>query len=196
MDVSYLVEWVQDYGYVAMFLLNWIMLLGVPLPGETVAILSGAVTETGSFYAPFAFLCAYAGLMTSNLFTYYIGRLFAAQVLERLERPKFRNSARRFRSAFDRYGGWAVSFSFFLPGFRMVMPYVTGANRYPLNRYLLYAGTAGFIWSLLFFQVGRLFPALYEEILGELQRFLVVTAITVALAGIGFCFFRQKRLSR
>ncbi|AQQ53506.1 DedA family protein [Planococcus lenghuensis] len=196
MDITLFIDLMQDYGYVAMFLFNWVMLLGIPLPGETAAILSGVVTETGSFYAPLAFLCAYAGLLSSNLFTYFIGRVLAVRILERFEQSRLQNNVLRFRQAFDRYGGYAISFSFFLPGFRMVMPYVTGANRYPLPRYILYAGSASFVWSLIYFQLGRAFPAIYEEVLSELQRYLVIASITVLLGGIGVYMVRQRCLSR
>lgn len=196
MNVSLFIDLVQEYGYFAMFLFNWVMLLGIPLPGETAAILSGVVTETGSFYPPLAFLCAYTGLFTSNLFTYFIGRVLAARVLERLGRARGKNNMLRFRQAFDKYGGLAISFSFFLPGFRMVMPYVTGANRYPLPRYILYAGTASFFWSLIYFQVGRAFPGIYEEILTELQRYLIVASITIVIGGTGAYVIRRRCLLR
>ncbi|WP_232336885.1 DedA family protein [Planococcus lenghuensis] len=118
------------------------------------------------------------------------------RVMDRLHKSKMSKNVSRFQQAFDQYGGWAIVLSFFFPGIRMVMPYVTGASQYPFPRYLLYASVAGFAWLMIYFNLGRAFPEAYEEILPALQQYLVVLTIAVATIVAVVILVYRKYLSR
>ncbi|MGK7378158.1 DedA family protein [Planococcus sp. 1R117A] len=181
MDLTFLMELVQKYGYVSMFIFNWLLLFGMPLPNEVAASFSGVLTEISYFNPIYAFISAYLGLITSNTFAYFLGRVLGKRLLDRLNRTRLKGTIDRFTQFMDKHGKMAISFSFFLPGVRWAMPYVVGANRYPFMQYMLYAYTAGFVWMFIYFNLGRTFPYAYESILQNLQIFL--TALTVLIVG-------------
>ncbi|WKA57121.1 DedA family protein [Planococcus shenhongbingii] len=181
MDLTFLMELVQKYGYVSMFIFNWLLLFGMPLPNEVAASFSGVLTEISYFNPIYAFISAYLGLITSNTFAYFLGRVLGKRLLDRLNRTRIKGTIDRFTQFMDKHGKMAISFSFFLPGVRWAMPYVVGANRYPFMQYMLYAYTAGFVWMFIYFNLGRTFPYAYESILQNLQIFLI--ALTVLIVG-------------
>ncbi|MBT2582128.1 DedA family protein [Planococcus sp. ISL-109] len=192
MPLDLLWELVKEYGYVSMFLVNWLLLFGLPIPNEFAAAFSGVVTETSYFHPVPAFLAAYSGLITSNLFAYSIGRMFGSRLIEWLQTTFLGNGVKRFREFLSQKGNWAISFSFFLPGIRWAMPYVVGADRFPLPRYLLFAMPAGFVWMFVYFTLGRSFPYAYEAILSHLQWFLIALSATVIIALVIYLNFFRK----
>ena len=179
MDISFFIELVKEYGYFSMFVFNWLLLFGLPIPNEVAAAFSGVLTEISYFKPVYAFLSAYLGLITSNTFAYFIGRSLGHRLLNRLNRTRLKGPISRFSDFLEKRGEWAIAFSFFLPGIRWAMPYVVGANRFPFMRYLMFAYTAGFVWMFIYFNVGRMFPYAYESILENLQVFLTLLSVLV-----------------
>ena len=179
MDISFFIELVKEYGYFSMFVFNWLLLFGLPIPNEVAAAFSGVLTEISYFKPVYAFLSAYLGLITSNTFAYFIGRSLGHRLLNRLNRTRLKGPISRFSDFLEKRGEWAIAFSFFLPGIRWAMPYVVGANRFPFMRYLMFAYTAGFVWMFIYFNIGRMFPYAYESILENLQVFLILLSVLV-----------------
>ncbi|ANU10787.1 hypothetical protein A1A1_17740 [Planococcus antarcticus DSM 14505] len=179
MDISFFIELVKEYGYFSMFVFNWLLLFGLPIPNEVAAAFSGVMTEISYFKPVYAFLAAYLGLISSNTFAYFIGRSLGHRLLNRLNRTRLKQPISRFSKFLEKHGEWAIAFSFFLPGIRWAMPYVVGANRFPFMRYMLFAYTAGFVWMFIYFNVGRTFPYAYETILEHVQVFLILLSFFV-----------------
>lgn len=179
--IGFFVELVKEYGYVSMFIFNWLLLFGLPIPNEVAAAFSGVLTEISYFKPVYAFISAYLGLITSNTFAYLIGRMLGNRLIHRLNRTGLESAVSRFSLFLKKHGPSAISFSFFLPGIRWAMPYVVGANRYPFASYMLYAYTAGFVWMLIYFTIGRTFPYAYRSILENLQLFLIALSVLVVL---------------
>ncbi|OHX51091.1 alkaline phosphatase [Planococcus salinarum] len=196
MDLSFFMEIVKEYGYVSMFIFNWLLLFGMPIPNEVAAAFSGVLTEVSYFKPVYAFISAYLGLITSNTFAYFIGRLFGHRLLDRLSRTKLKKPIENFSSFLQKHGEIAISFSFFLPGIRWSMPYVVGANKYPFIKYMLYAYTAGFVWMMVYFNLGRTFPYAYNTILNHLQGFLILLSVAVIVLLLGHYYYRERKLRK
>ena len=195
MELSFFMEVVKEYGYVSMFIFNWLLLFGMPIPNEVAAAFSGVLTEISYFTPLKAFISAYLGLITSNTFAYFIGRYFGQKLLRRLNRTRLKKPIEEFSLFLDKRGEIAISLSFFLPGIRWAMPYVVGANKYPFLRYMLFAYTAGFVWMMIYFNLGRAFPYAYNSILAHLQGFLItLSVLLVLLAGVHM--YRERKLRK
>ncbi|EMF46873.1 YbfM [Planococcus halocryophilus Or1] len=117
MDISFLLELVQKYGYFSMFVFNWLLLFGLPIPNEVAAAFSGVLTEISHFNPFYAFLSAYAGLITSNTFAYFIGRSLGHRLLNRLNKTTLKQVISRFNNFLEKHGEWAIAFSFSCPEF-------------------------------------------------------------------------------
>lgn len=181
MDISFFIDLVKEYGYFSMFVFNWLLLFGLPIPNEVAAAFSGVLTEISYFKPVYAFLSAYLGLVTSNTFAYLIGRSWGHRLLNRLNQTRLKHAIGRFSGFLEKHGEWAIAFSFFLPGIRWAMPYVVGANRFPFFRYVLFAYTAGFVWMFLYFSIGRSFPYAYQSILEHVQVFLILVSTFIII---------------
>lgn len=193
MDISFFMDLVKDYGYVSMFIFNWLLLFGMPIPNEVAAAFSGVLTEISYFNPIYAFISAYLGLVTSNTFAFLIGRFFGHKLLDRLNKTKLKKPIERFSVFLQKHGEIAISFSFFLPGIRWAMPYVVGANKYPFANYVLYAYTAGFVWLMIYFNLGRTFPYAYKTILEHMQGFLISLSLALIVICIIWYFYKERK---
>lgn len=193
MDLSILVELVQKFGYFSMFLFNWVLLFGLPIPNEVAASFTGVLTEVRGFNPYYAFTSAYLGLLSATLFAYTIGRLIGPRLIKRLEKTRLNKPIQAFSQYLEKRGNIAIGFSFFLPGIRWAMPYVVGANQFPIKQFLKYSVLASFLWMMIYFQLGRAFPFAYKLILNNLQVFLVMLSFLV-LSGFIIRFFVNQKI--
>lgn len=148
--------WLAEYGYAALFLAFCLGIVGLPIPNEVVVMSGGAATAEGTLLPFPAFLMAYAGICCGLTVGFVVGRFIGLPILRRIGRgPKFERYVTRSQLLIDKYGSAALLFTYFLPVVRNVMPYVVGANGMNYRTFALYAYSGAFVWTLLFFLVGR-----------------------------------------
>ncbi|MET0786823.1 MAG: DedA family protein [Paenisporosarcina sp.] len=196
MDFSLLVELVQKYGYFSMFLFNWLLLFGLPIPNEVAASFTGVLTELNGFNAIIAFISAYLGLITATLFAFSIGKFFGPRLITRLNRTRMQRPISSFSEFLAKRGNLAIGLSFFLPGIRWVMPYVVGANQISYITFLTYAVPSSMIWMIIYFQLGRTFPYAYKVILENIQILLITVSVLIICFLIIRYWINQHRVKK
>ncbi|MGD7043883.1 DedA family protein [Jeotgalibacillus proteolyticus] len=184
MDTVFFDELTERFGYWSMFLFSWLLFFGLPLPNELAASFSGMITVQQSYNPFIAFISTYLGLISSASAAYGIGRLFGSKIENRIRRSRFASRWEKSIEFLNRYGSWAIAFSFFIPGVRWGMPYVVGISKHPYWKFCLFAFPAAFVWTMIYFQIGRVFPLVYPEILTNLRYIIPIVAITLVAAGI------------
>jgi membrane protein DedA with SNARE-associated domain len=66
-----------------------------------------------------------------------------------------------------RYGGaYSLCISYFFPVVRHIVPYLVGIGKMSFIRYSIFSFSTGFIWTLLFFTIGRFFGN-HINVIGE-----------------------------
>ncbi|OIU71421.1 DedA family protein [Rossellomorea aquimaris] len=166
-----LLELVDQYGYIAMFLFSWIVFLGLPVPNEIAAAFAGYLSEWRHFDPYTSFLFMYSGLLSYGIFGYFAGDRFGTRLMIR----KFKNGKMQFlmekgENWIERYGSFAISISYFIPGVRLVMPYIAGtAKGITLIKFIVFAAPSAFVWALVYFQIGRYFPKSFRRIVEEVS---------------------------
>ncbi|MEK8131863.1 DedA family protein [Paenibacillus filicis] len=156
MNYSALNDWIQHLGYAALFFALWLGIVGMPIPDEVIVMTGGAVTATGMLQTLPAFLLTYLGVVTGLSIGYVLGTWVGAPILQKLQRKK--NMGKYLEASQNlirKYGSAALCFSYFLPVIRHVVPYLVGINKMNFWRYAAYSYTTGFVWTLVFFMLGR-----------------------------------------
>jgi membrane-associated protein len=156
MNYDYLVQLIEHFGYAALFFALWLGIVGMPIPDEVVVMTGGAVTGTGVLHAVPAFLLTYFGVISGLTLGYVLGKYMGAPVLTKLQRKKkMTRYIQVSENLISRYGNFALCFSYFFPVVRHVIPYLAGINKMKFRRYASYSYTTGFVWTLIFFLLGR-----------------------------------------
>lgn len=165
MDVDSLMKLIAQYGYGALFFCLWLGIVGMPIPDEVIVMTGGLVSSLHLLKPVPAFLVTYLGVVSGLTLGYVLGFKVGAPILERLfKKNKANEYLTKSYGLIDRYGAYALCLSYFFPVIRHLVPYLVGIGRMTFKQYALFSYTTGFVWTFLFFTLGRFFGMYIEEI--------------------------------
>ena len=175
----------QQYGYLAIFFLLMMGIVGPLIPDETILVIAGILVHRGELqYGP-TLLAAYAGSFCGITMSYAIG-LYGFGWVERNWAWFGRFSARHLIQAevwFTRYGKWSLFFGYFVAGVRHFTALFAGISRMPYRGFALYAYTGGLFWVVLFVSIGYFAGEQWEKFGKTMERNILVAVIVVVVVG-------------
>lgn len=144
-----LLDLIGRYGYLVIFLGVMAESAGVPLPGETVLIVSGTLAHRGVLDLSDVLFFGILGAVTGDQVGYWVGRKGGRPFVLRWGRYLWITSGRlaRAQAFFDRHGGRAVFFARFITGLRVFAALAAGTSRMPWGRFALYNALGGTVWA-------------------------------------------------
>lgn len=199
MDISYesLIVMVEQYGYLALFFLLWLGIVGLPIPDEVVVATGGLIASLG-YLDPFgAFVVDYLGVVSGLTVGYVLGRRFGQPILRWLTRK--RNMERhlaRSTELLSNYGPYALCFSYLFPVVRHIVPYIVATAGMSYRRYALFSYTTGLVWTFFFYMVGYLFGQHMSVIIALTRRFGYIGLVSLLLLLVVLWAFRRRSLAR
>src|SRR5215467_2554880 len=78
--------WITQYGYVAIFSLLVLGIVGLPVPDETLLTFTGYLVFKGHLSLPLAFAAALGGSSCGISISYWLGRTFGLKLIHRYGR--------------------------------------------------------------------------------------------------------------
>jgi membrane protein DedA with SNARE-associated domain len=143
----------DQYGYLAVFLLVMVESLGIPLPGETILVAAGTYAGTTHrlSIAAVVAVAAVAAVVGDNL-GYLIGAKGGYRLLRRYG-PLVRLDATKVkigRYVFDRQGPKVVFFGRFVSILRTYAAFLAGTNKMRWRRFAVWNVAGGVVWAALF----------------------------------------------
>ncbi|MEK4328596.1 DedA family protein [Paenibacillus sp. FSL R7-0312] len=159
--MPWIMEMISQYGYIAIFALLALGLLGLPVPDELLMLFVGYLSSTMVLDFSVSVLVCFIGSITGMLISYTIGLRLGQPVVDKYGKwigltPKRFASMKRW---FFRFGNWTVFIAYFVPGLRHVTSYISGISAMSFRKYLVVTVAGAFIWSLLFVSIGYLVGA-------------------------------------
>ncbi|CAM3111706.1 DedA family protein [Sporolactobacillus spathodeae] len=174
------------YGSIALYLILFSALIGIPCAEESVLFLCGTMLlntdGSAARHLPLliltAILGASSGMVTAFLIGYYIGKPFLMKYGGFIGLTEKRCS--KAESFFIRHAALALITGYFIPGVRQMNPYLAGISRFPFRHFLSAALIGASLWSSLFILSGYF--------LGEqIGQFLISSWTDAAIAVIILC---------
>ena len=201
---KWVIEFLQNYGYVGIVGMLVLCGLGLPIPEEVTLIGSGYLSylakANGSDHPNWmvaAAVCVF-GILLGDTVVYSLGRLFGNSVLTL---PLIRHEltpARidKFDKLFARYGDRAIFFSRFFMGIRLASYFVAGRQRMPYWKFILLDLGGALISGPTSVALGFYFGDNLHQGLMWAQRsnrFLLAGATVAIVIGIAYALHRKKR---
>lgn len=151
-------HWLNQAGYLAIFLVLFVESFGVPSPDEIVLLFSGYLIYQGHFSFFYAVPAAVAGSTLGAIGAYYIARIGGRALMLRYLGFIFRDHARIefWEQYFRAKGDKVVLIGRIISGVRAVISYPAGLFKMPLPRFIGYSIAGSLIWSLLALTAGYL----------------------------------------
>src|SRR5260370_7158655 len=121
--------WITQYGYIAIFSLLVLGIVGLPVPDETLLTFTGYLVYQGHLSLPLAFLSAFAGSASGITLSYILGPTFGLKLIHRYGRYLriTEDHLEKAHAWFRRPGHWSLPFPYFLPRLR---PFPTHPPRF------------------------------------------------------------------
>src|SRR5689334_2516598 len=136
-------------GYPVLFALVAAESAGALVPGESALILAGALAGSGRLSLPLVIATAASAAILGDNVGYAIGRGGVRRVLDRPGRlaSHRRRAVERGEMFFARHGPAAVFLGRWLPGLRVVVAWLAGAERLEWRRFALWNTLGGVAWA-------------------------------------------------
>ncbi len=191
--VSYAVEAVRGWGWIAVLVLMALESSSLPVPSEVVLPLAGFLVHEGSMDPYAAFAAALAGSLAGSYADYYIGYAFGVGVLRRL--PWISGEAlARAESWFRAYGEPMVLYTRMIPGVRTLISFPAGALGMSPLRFGAYTAAGSALWDAVLMASGYALASRWEMASAAAQEALL-PALAAAGAGL-LTYLALARLAR
>ncbi|MRN53722.1 DedA family protein [Paenibacillus monticola] len=154
--MNWAIELISQYGYIAIFALLALGILGLPVPDEIIMLFVGYLSSSMVLNYSLSVLVGFAGSITGMMISYIIGSRLGQPVVDKYGKWIGLTPKRfgRVKGWFERFGNWTVLFGYFIPGVRHVTSYISGISGMPFRKYLLVSLVGSSTWSLLFISLG------------------------------------------
>jgi membrane protein DedA with SNARE-associated domain len=193
MFVEQLPIWISHYGYIAIFLLLMLGIVGLPVPDETLLTLLGYLILKGDLrFAP-ALMTALAGAICGISVSYTIGRTGGMALVKKHGIFLHVNDARLalVRQWFDRIGKWSLMLGYFIPGVRHIIAITAGISGLRLPTFMLFAYTGALIWSVVFITAGYIIGKEWRRFSEAMHGFILWTVLIIAIIIAGYVAYRN-----
>ncbi len=196
MTSGLLIHYVSDYGYLGIFLILAISIIGLPVPDLFLLTFIGYLAHKGNLDLMLAIISADLGTIAGITAAYFLVLFFRNQVLGHL--TKYTGS-QRLEKVFNRYywhGGIFLAGSYFFPGIRHLAGYIAGLSRMDYRHFAIFAYLGATFWTISLIMLGRFLGSQWEIIYPVINRYYLWLSISlIIILVLVYCLFRKlKRL--
>ncbi|KAA0764553.1 DedA family protein [Bacillus sp. SH5-2] len=155
---------IADYGYLAIFLMLLLGIIGVPIPDEVMMTVVGYFTNINVLNYELAILVSFAGALLGMLISYMIGKKAGRPFIDKYGKWVGLKEERMNKVSkwMEKYGPYSLIFGYFIPGVRHITCYLSGVSKMKLKTYILFAAIGAFLWCFTFITIGRGIGIIHE----------------------------------
>lgn len=186
MTSTLLIHYITQYGYVGLYLILGISILGIPIPDETLLIFVGFLTYSGKLNPVLAILSAAAGSATGITVAYLLGSFFQQKALNHLKKHAGAGRLEKVLNWYHKHGGKLLTIGYFIPGVRHLSGYIAGLSRLNYRNFAVFAYLGAALWTSLFIILGRLLGSQWESLLPLVHSYALMVVIIALIIAVAF----------
>lgn len=192
-------EIVGQFGYISIFTLLTLGIIGLPVPDEVLLTYLGYVTSIGQMSFTMTFISAFLGSVCGISISYLLGSKLGEPFIRKYGPKLFirKSTFERSKVFFHKYGSVAIIFSYFIPGVRHVTAYMSGITRYSFKRFALLAYTGAMFWVMVFLTIGNRLGANWESVSQFTHKYMwnmiMILVVLIVSYGVYYFFIRLHK---
>jgi membrane protein DedA with SNARE-associated domain len=191
-----MIELLQEYGYIGIFLFLVLGIVGLPLPDEIMMTFLGYLTSIGQLNLVLTYISALSGSACGITISYWLGIRLGYPFLKKYGSRIFitRKRLRVTQILFRKYGNWLLFVGYFIPGVRHVTAYIAGISRISFPRFALFAYTGAIFWCATFIGLGNILGANYEVVFEIMHKYgarILWVVLPIAAIWFGWYLWNQ-----
>jgi membrane protein DedA with SNARE-associated domain len=184
-SLNRLLDLFETYGYLVIFVPVMLETAGLPLPGETILLLSGVAASTGRIDPWIAIVVGSAAAIIGDNIGYAIGRYGGRRVVMRLAHiGRIESSLAWGEQFFARHGGKTVFLARWIFGLRIFGAWIAGMVHMPWRVFFFWNAAGGITWCASVIGLGYFFGHSLHVIERALGVGGVIGVVTAAVAGL------------
>jgi membrane protein DedA with SNARE-associated domain len=190
------IQFLSSHGAYILFFALSLGIVGLPIPDETLLMISGMMISQSLFSPMDTFFFAILGSAVGITSSFLIGKFLNITILYRLIRhyPTEGAILDKVAKQYERYGVWSLTMGYFIPGFRHFIGIFAGMMALPYKKFALFAYMGAVLWCLFFLLIGYFLGHqaihFFEEIFNHYTYFLILFFMLVLL---GILLFSVKK---
>lgn len=198
---NFIIEVMNDFGYIGICLLIMIENLFPPIPSELILTFGGFMTIDSNMTVLGVIIASTFGSMVGAVILYYIGKILNKDRLIKIVsskygkilqvKPKDIENADKW---FDTKGNKTVFFCRFIPVVRSLISIPAGMSEMPMGKFLIYTLIGSAIWNTVLVCVGA-FAGNYKDVIinaiDSISNIVLILIILVFVVGV-VIFYRKR----
>lgn len=192
-NLTGLLGYVQDYGYLAVFLMVFLQEIGVPnpVPNELILLFAGALTSIGGLSVWIMVLTAVAAdvIGTTILFTAFY--FFEHIILEKISKwVPINEKLNKIKAKIAKHDRWAIFLGRMMPYVRGYVSAAAGILNMPYRVFIPMVAISAVIWSGGYVVLGHFLGRQWEVVASLIEQykwsfFVVLLSIVIIWFYIG-----------
>lgn len=165
-----ILQFLTDFGYLAMFALIMIENLFPPIPSEVILTFGGFLVAQTNLHFSIMLICSTLGAVIGAMVLYWIGTLISVDRLEYwldhkwVKRLGFKSGdIKKTFDWFEKYEAKAVLIGRCIPVIRSLISIPAGMNKMPFAKFVVYTLIGSAVWNTILLSIGRFAGASWEH---------------------------------
>jgi len=195
---QHVLVWISQYGYLAIFLLLVMGVVGLPVPDETLITFLGYLVFKGRMSLAPAYGAALAGSLCGISISYTLGRTFGIKLIHRYGRYLHITEARvnKAHAWFARVGHWALTFGYFVPGVRHLTAFAAGMSAVEAPQFALFAYSGGCVWVGTFLALGYFLGERWQVVERNIEHYFAAMTVAAVILAAAYLAWRTLEARR
>ncbi len=197
-----IIEIMNNFGYIGVFLLIAIENVFPPIPSEVILLFGGFMTTFTNMNIIGVIIASTLGSLLGAIILYYIGKILNKERLKKIITSKpgklLRLTPEDIDKAdkwFDTKGNKTVFFCRFIPVIRSLISIPAGMSEMPMKKFLIYTTAGSLIWNSALTIAGSIVGENWTDILEIMDQYshIIVIALAVVFIIALIIFYSKKR---
>lgn len=195
---EFIINIMNSYGYLGVFLLILIENIFPPIPSELILLFGGFMTTYTKLNIFGIIISSTIGSLIGALLLYKVGTIFNKEKLNTLITGKFGRLLKLKSSDIDNADKWftnkgqkTIFFCRFIPLIRSLISLPAGMNKMNLSKFIIYTILGSVIWNTVLIVMGSIVGSNWENILNIINicsRYIVLILFIIII----ILFYRKK----
>lgn len=194
---NWILHWVSSYGYIGLSVAMFLAIIGLPIPGSTLLVVSGLFIAQGKLQWLPAVIASVLGNLAGMGVTYYIGWKAGQPLLHKYGQKIMLTPDRQMKLEqwFHRFGNMIVMLGFFSANTRRFTGYLAGIHRLPRRTFFFFSLAGSFAWTVLVLLLSRYIGQYGKEVVSWLhgRPTLVIGTVSILLLGFALILYCWKK---
>ena len=196
----FLINVIQRYGYLGVFLLITLENIFPPIPSEAILTFSGFITTKTTLSIVLVIFSATIGSVVGAIILYIIGNILSSKLLTKRKNEKLLffevKKIKLAKDWFYKKGNKTVFFCRFIPVLRSLISIPAGMSDMPFIKFIVYTFIGSLIWNFLLIYIGKIAGDSWQVVSKYISEYSKIFFIIIFIIFLLVIFIKVYMKSR